>query len=144
MNSTAESRVPFSVAQLERPLSPAITETGALPLSHPSLHDHRDVQTVDELRQNIDHAIVVAHNGRVNDQVQARIRRVQTVGSRPVSHGLHPRKLLKLRNRDIENLINGLQLVNLIGLQNWTERNGLCAMTGLSTTLTCTTRWACQ
>ena len=49
--STAVSRVPFSVAQLECPLSPAITESGALPLSQPSLHGHRDERTVDELRQ---------------------------------------------------------------------------------------------
>ena len=32
-NSNAESQVPISVAQLECPLSPAITESGALPLS---------------------------------------------------------------------------------------------------------------
>ena len=62
-----------------------------------------------------------------------------TVGSRPISHSLHPRKLLNLRNKDIEDLINGLQLGNLNGLLNWTKRNGLCTMTGLSTTLTCTT-----
>ena len=41
ITSTAGSRVPFSVAQLERPLSPAITESGAIPLSQPSLHDHK-------------------------------------------------------------------------------------------------------
>ena len=35
-----------------------------------SLRDHRDVRTVDELRQNIDQTTVVAHNGRANDRVQ--------------------------------------------------------------------------
>ena len=51
ITSTAASRVPFSVAQLECPLSPAKTESEALPLSQPSLRDHRDERTVDELRQ---------------------------------------------------------------------------------------------
>ena len=35
--------------------------------------------------------------------------------------------------------INSLQQGKLSGLLNWTKGNGLCARTGLSTTLTCTT-----
>ena len=49
------------------------------------------------------------------------------------------RKMLDLHNRDIEHLINGLQMGNLSGLLNWTTGNDLCATTGKSTTLTCTT-----
>ena len=47
------------------------------------------------------------------------------------------KNLLDLQNRDIEHLINGLQLGHLSGRKNWTERNGLCAMTGWSTTCLC-------
>ena len=56
-------------------------------------------------------APVVAHNGRVNDLVQARIRRVATTGSRLSSPGLHP-KLLDLPT-DIEHPVNELQMENL-------------------------------
>ena len=47
--------------------------------------------------------------------------------------------MLDVRNRDVEHLINGVQLGNLSLLLNWTKGNDLCAMTRLSTTLTCTT-----
>ena len=42
--STAEGQVPFSVAQLECPLSPAINESEHFHCAT-SLHDHRDVRT---------------------------------------------------------------------------------------------------
>ena len=79
-------------------------------------------------------ASVVAHNGRVNNLDQERMRRVQLWDldqfSRPA-----PENLLDLHKKDIEHLVNGLQLGNLCGLLHGTKGNVLCAMTGLSTTL---------
>ena len=59
-------------------------------------------------------ASVVAHNGRVNDLVQARIR-VQLWDLDQFLTAC-TRELLDLRNRDVKHLINGMQLVNLSGL----------------------------
>ena len=60
------------------------------------------------------------HNGHVNDLVQ-KIGRAATVGSRLSPHRLHPRNLLDLHNRDIEHLVNELQLENLYGVLNSQE-----------------------
>ena len=70
-----------------------------------SLHDLRDVRTVDELRQNIDHASVVAHNGRVNDRVQDKTGcncGISTVSSRrtPVLQDLHNHDDHRITARD--------------------------------------------
>ena len=45
-----------------------------------------------------------------NNIVHARIRRAATVGSRLSSHRLHPRNLLDMCNRDVEHLVDELQL----------------------------------
>ena len=57
------------------------------------------------------------------------------MGSQLSPHGLHPRNLLDMNNRDVEHLVNGLQLVNHYG---WTKGNSLCVTTGMSTSLTYT------
>ena len=65
---------------------------------------------------------------RVNDLVQARIR--MQLWDHDQFLTACTREELDLRNRDVEHLINGMQLGNLSGLLHWTKGNSNCAMTG--------------
>ena len=85
-------------------------------------------------------ASVVAHNGHATTTSMQRFsQRDATVGSRPSSHRPLLRKLLDLHTWT-SNTISmdcnwGISVVCKI---TWTTGNGLCATTGMSTTLTCT------
>ena len=141
--TTARSCVPVSVANWNVHWLRRWNESGALPLSQPSLHDHRDERTVDELHQRghrplcqstatagpsqfsaLWHpASVVAHNGHAT-----------TVS---MLNGLQLWELDCLLTdcctTDIEHLVNELQLENLNGF-----------LTEMSTTLTRRLRtWRC-
>ena len=80
-------------------------------------------------------APVVAHNGHVNDHVQAQVRQAATVGARLSPPRLH--------SRNVDHLINVLQLENLHGRPRESAsapRQGCrrtprrCMTTGTSTT----------
>ena len=49
------------------------------------------------------------------------LQRAATVGARLSPRRLHPRNLLDLHKRNVEHLVNGLQLGNLSGLLDWTK-----------------------
>ena len=94
-----------------------------LNLGHFHTHDHRDVHNLDELHTT---APVVAHKGHVNDLVQS----FNELHLWELGCLLHvcTRELAGPRNRDVDHLINVLQLENLCGLLDKTMGICICAI----------------